>query len=30
MKVSDSHRKLRISHRVSFYHYKQNTCFSEI
>jgi hypothetical protein len=30
MNISDSLHKLRISHRMSFSHYKQNTCVSQI
>jgi hypothetical protein len=30
MKISDSLHKLRISHRMSFSHYKQDTCVSQI
>jgi hypothetical protein len=30
MNISDSLHKLRISHRMSFNHYKQNTCVSQI
>jgi hypothetical protein len=29
MNISDSLHKLRISHRMSFSHYKQNTCVSQ-
>jgi hypothetical protein len=30
MNISDSLHKLRISHRMSFSHYKQNTYVSQI
>jgi hypothetical protein len=30
MNISDILHKLRISHRMSFSHYKQNTCVSQI
>jgi hypothetical protein len=30
MNISDNLHKLRISHRMSFSHYKQNTCVSQI
>jgi hypothetical protein len=30
MNISDSLHKLRISHRISFSHYKQNMCVSQI
>jgi succinyl-CoA synthetase beta subunit len=30
MNISDSLHKMRISHRMSFSHYKQNTCVSQI
>jgi hypothetical protein len=30
MNISDNLQKLEISHRMSFSHYKQNTCVSQI
>jgi hypothetical protein len=30
MNISDNLHKLKISHRISFSHYKQNTCLSQI